>query len=395
MKINFTSSSSTSSFDANLCNSHNASTVKRFSTVLRRFLCSGSLRAHPFDCVKHVDGIAVESDHLEIVEKLEQGSVMTPGIVARLMGLETMPEFNSKDSIGRSRSVNSVDFWSEFDQNQSQHRRVKSSLSFREMPSFLEEEDDKFFVLSFENVRKTKAKKPEKNSAELKQRRVSGNKNKENRRDKKMEGKKVDSRKNCSNRTTLNNSNIDKMNHSSSNSSHHKKDHTQPHASTKPRNPLDGIKLLLVETKSKCTTKETENSSPVSVLDLIGYTSESESLLSEEDLRLKGLNSRRKLSSELANSENHSSNYSHNVVTEVAESLISSKVAKSTRMDCHTEDYLELWGQICMLTEEDSKTSNWITREISKMEDFEAIRMEYSVQIVDQLLHELVVEMAN
>ncbi|KAF5194842.1 hypothetical protein FRX31_015571, partial [Thalictrum thalictroides] len=51
-----------------------------------------------------VDGIAVESDHLEIVEKLEEGSVMTPGIVARLMGLETMPKFNSKDSIGRSRS---------------------------------------------------------------------------------------------------------------------------------------------------------------------------------------------------------------------------------------------------------------------------------------------------
>jgi hypothetical protein len=48
--------------------------------------------------------------------------------------------------------MNSVEFRGESDQMHGQHRRVKSTLSFREMPTFLEVENKEYFVLSFENI---------------------------------------------------------------------------------------------------------------------------------------------------------------------------------------------------------------------------------------------------
>lgn len=84
---------------------------------------------------------------------MDKGS--SPGIVARLMGLESLPKTNSTGdppSVSRCRSMSPADHWPDgSDRVQNQHRGVKTSLSFREMPTHLELEDVEFFVLSFES----------------------------------------------------------------------------------------------------------------------------------------------------------------------------------------------------------------------------------------------------
>ncbi|WVZ04907.1 hypothetical protein V8G54_018253 [Vigna mungo] len=64
-----------------------------------------------------------------------------PGVVARLMGLDSLPSTNlvsnstTPDSVPRSRSVNFVDYLLKFDTSQANHHQVKTSASFREVPA--------------------------------------------------------------------------------------------------------------------------------------------------------------------------------------------------------------------------------------------------------------------
>ena len=184
------SSTTTTSFDTNMCNSKSA-TAGCLAGILRRILCSGNLPTHPSDQIKEADSVVCDKDQeLKAKENIETFTT-TPGLVARLMGLESMPETNLLDdsnpnSISRSRSMNSVDHLVGFDQMQGQHRRVKSTLSFREMPTFLELENENFLILSFENggeskELRSKGRKSELGFGEYKQRRSGRSKNRENR----------------------------------------------------------------------------------------------------------------------------------------------------------------------------------------------------------------------
>ena len=177
-------SSTTTSFNSK------SATAGCLAGLLRRILCSGNLPTHPSDQIKEVDSVLCDKDHeLKAKENIE--TTTTPGIVARLMGLESLPEINllhnsSPNSISRSRSMNSADHLAGFDQMQGQHRRVKSTLSFRELPTFLELENENFLVLSFENGGESKelrseGRKSEMGFGELKQRRAERCKNRENR----------------------------------------------------------------------------------------------------------------------------------------------------------------------------------------------------------------------
>ncbi|GER26666.1 30S ribosomal protein S13 [Striga asiatica] len=107
-----------------------------FSSVFRRMLCSGSLPTHPSDQFPETSITENHSKHNEIVKN--QGTGSKPGVVAKLMGLDSFPDSPSwahKDtSLGsflRSRSVNSIDFLPRFDSSRL-HRRVRTSVSFRE-----------------------------------------------------------------------------------------------------------------------------------------------------------------------------------------------------------------------------------------------------------------------
>lgn len=153
MKFLYSSSSPSSSINANLYNSKNA-TAGCLAGILRRLLCSGSLPTHPSDHVRDSGQCgffeSVECDNVRSLksnDKIKRPA--SPGIVARLMGLSSMPDADSTpNSIRRSRSMNSVDYGSV----QKRHGRLKTSLSFREASSTsLQVENEEFLILSFEN----------------------------------------------------------------------------------------------------------------------------------------------------------------------------------------------------------------------------------------------------
>ncbi|EYU26673.1 hypothetical protein ABFS82_12G175100 [Erythranthe guttata] len=133
-----------------MANAANTTPSKCFSGILRRLICSGSLPTHPSDD-KFVE-LNIEQkpeeysmEHRAANMKVEAAS--TPGVVARLMGLDSFPsspflapkEKTTLGSFFRSRSVNSIDFLSHFDpiiikqgRPHHHHRRVRTSVSFRE-----------------------------------------------------------------------------------------------------------------------------------------------------------------------------------------------------------------------------------------------------------------------
>jgi len=78
----------------------------------------------------------------EVVHGLKKDAMVNaakPGVVARLMGLDSLPSTslvsntNTPDSVPRSRSVNFVDYLLKFDTSQA--NQVKTSASFREVPA--------------------------------------------------------------------------------------------------------------------------------------------------------------------------------------------------------------------------------------------------------------------
>ncbi|OIW19105.1 hypothetical protein TanjilG_08905 [Lupinus angustifolius] len=162
-----------------------------FYDFLQVLLCPGngpSPPVHPADNV-------IKSEKTELVHSKKDTMVdeyaATPGVVARLMGLDSLPKTNfstkeaTQDSVPRSRSVNFVDYLLEFDLNQSNnHRRVKTSASFREVPALAQWRNRDLFVPYWGDDKskgeEEKSKKREKDLSELKQTKKKGSNEKEN-----------------------------------------------------------------------------------------------------------------------------------------------------------------------------------------------------------------------
>ncbi|GAU13980.1 hypothetical protein TSUD_263070 [Trifolium subterraneum] len=88
------------------------------------------------------------------------------------MGLDSLPSTKkvvkgtTLDSVPRSKSVNFVDYLLDFDQNITNHRRVKTSSSFREVPSFVDKQKNYLFVLDIDDKKGSKVQ--EENGTKLK-----------------------------------------------------------------------------------------------------------------------------------------------------------------------------------------------------------------------------------
>ncbi|XP_061358445.1 uncharacterized protein LOC133302650 [Gastrolobium bilobum] len=170
---------------------HEKSKPGCFSGFLHVLLCAGngtSPPVHPSDNVTELDETEVLHSNKDAIV---DDNVATPGLVARLMGLDSLP--NNKrvlkgatpDSVPRSRSVNFVDYLLEFDLGQTNHRRVKTSASFREVPSLVQRQKSDLSVLYYDDnackdqEARTNLRKWEMGLGELKQRKKQGSKNKE------------------------------------------------------------------------------------------------------------------------------------------------------------------------------------------------------------------------
>ncbi|KAA8549419.1 hypothetical protein F0562_001108 [Nyssa sinensis] len=307
--------------------------------------------------------------------------------------------------------MNYVDSWGEFESKQGHHRRVRTSLSFREAPTFIELEDENFFILSFKNGVETgelgsKVKKPSVDFEELKQRKAERCRNKNNR------GGNVPDKKNKENQEINKLASDEKpkrrINHKIGNNSK-VKDPSDILRPTKNSNENSNAAMRVVK-KSKPTNQEgksdggrsrrkkkkenvsiakkvetecnSENSSPVSVLDPKVHTS-------EEDSRLSGSNLRRTLSAELETSSpcNTDSPTSDDQYQDMK--INEGKCHGSRKKDYPNQNYVQMRSEICKMAGGEMMELNWI-RDMGKVEGIEDIGTDFGLQILEQLLNELV-----
>ncbi|XP_068342048.1 uncharacterized protein [Pyrus communis] len=168
-----------------------------FNIILRRLLCNGSVPTHPSDQISdsNTTQLAKPPRKQNPDPKIQSSASVTPGIVARLMGLDSLPETNwvsrGPDLVSRSRSLSFADYLMDFDSNDHQnhqHRRVRTSVSFREVPEVMNRQKSShdFVVVYLDNVGEkskevgSKVKKSESSFGELRQ----GKKEQRNRKDK-------------------------------------------------------------------------------------------------------------------------------------------------------------------------------------------------------------------
>lgn len=119
------------------------------SGILHRFLC-GSLRSN--DGREGEEGHGIDAAAFGQEWKVEKKIMPSPGIVARLMGLESMPVYPcaaASELVARSRSANSLESWPGFLSERSHSPQFRTSRSFQEVPTYLRQESENFLLPSF------------------------------------------------------------------------------------------------------------------------------------------------------------------------------------------------------------------------------------------------------
>ncbi|OIT01401.1 PREDICTED: uncharacterized protein LOC109230622 [Nicotiana attenuata] len=147
-------------------NPKDATSAKCFSGIFQRLLCGGSLPTHPSDQYTKPNGVEFDHSSQKLPFKADENisssnkvTANSPGIVARLMGLDSLPEEKNTfvGSFPRSRSVNSLDYLMQFNLTENfHHRRVRTSVSFREIPNFDQEFKSEFLVFCFNDEEEKK-----------------------------------------------------------------------------------------------------------------------------------------------------------------------------------------------------------------------------------------------
>ncbi|KAK3212315.1 hypothetical protein Dsin_017021 [Dipteronia sinensis] len=141
-----------------------------------------------------------------------------------------------------------------------------------------------------------------------------------------------------------------------------------------------------------------ENSSPVSVLDVSDFSiyDDDTTFSAEKDSRYMDLNSKLKSSVNAMDSDYPSSNstciLSNN--DDIEPGLIKRKDYKSMDSE-NTYDYLELVTKLCRFTEEAIMQSNWVPKKVINFQDSEEICMEFGEQILATLLQQVVEELGG
>ncbi|GLU18863.1 hypothetical protein SLE2022_351400 [Rubroshorea leprosula] len=365
------SPSSSVSFDPTMCTSKSA-TAGCIAGIFRRILCSRSLPTHPSDSITEGSSGAIDKHQgLEVEDKIE-----APGIVARLMGLDTMPEIGQakpNSSISRSKLMNSVDYTHYgSDQEQNKHTQVNYTMSFREMPKFLVLEEEEFFVLSFEKEGKgrdlrAKQRKQSKGKKNITKKVFSERKNRENHQEMTMSKKAL-----C-----VLIEQEQEMNRRISDKSDQDFALSNIKALERKRKKKKGKWSAVENVQHECSSQD---SSPVSVLDFDQFIVDQEVPTLHEDLKLEG--SRRKLSPE---PENYGSPCGRE-----DDILMDNCEGKSPRLR-KKEWHSQFWDAICKLTETEVGNSIWLNSMTVKHEEVEDIAAAVGLQILDQLLDELMV----
>ncbi|RZC26279.1 uncharacterized protein LOC114396621 [Glycine soja] len=391
--------SSTLSLDSSLCNSKSATTAGCLTAILRRILCSGGLPTHPSDQIGELDSMPKMSDKVqEFKTKHNTESIatattttITPGILERLMGLESMVverdtntanESTSSSSLPRSKSMNSVDYLGECKRMDGLHKRAKSS-SFREVPTFLLHESENFLVLSFESgcdggEFRSKERKKEKGSKE----RSELKKNKREKVHDDMFSVNVGNDGEFAQTTTLFMACSEKEYVGSEmvgfSFSH----------PVKRKEVTNGEKLKRRKKGTTCyaekkvdTECSSEDSSPVSIFDFERGAPETEMDTSW----------RRKLSPELENEQLDDLHCDSNLMIKERKvnTIEDNKNEGSKKSEKQSQECIDIRGEICMLVEGELG-SNRLEEGLWKQGDIESVCADFESQIFYHMLHEFI-----
>ncbi|KAJ8531922.1 hypothetical protein K7X08_011845 [Anisodus acutangulus] len=291
-------------------------------------MCSSSLPTHPAEA--ELDVVVCER---------------APGVVARLMGLESMSPFTTRPSISL-RELEST--------------KVRNH-SFPEIPStFLELEDENFFILSFES-RGIVASKQRKN--EIKQLR---------RRKEKLNNK------------TVNNENLPKKSDDKVIIMHNTATQRFPKLkeSTNIFQPTHNS-LQNLSSKSFKLIQDTEGEISITM-----KRRKKKKKKKEKFSRPTSSRSKRTLSEELENYRKLKLIGDNNRVE--ANKSSEGICDESWKRGYKDEYYVPLWRDICRLAGRETVERNWLHREICKFEYCKEIGGRIGLQILDHMLEELV-----
>lgn len=122
-----------------------------------------------------------------------------------------------------------------------------------------------------------------------------------------------------------------------------------------------------------------------------------EILVTVKNSRLTSSNSRRTLFEELESYKKSSSLISNRLIIDDLEvKKTEDKCAIFWKKDYQSQNYAEMWGQVCKFAEKDVRQTKWMMyREIWDLEEFEEITTDIGFQILDQLLLELVDQVSS
>ncbi|MQM05723.1 hypothetical protein Taro_038535 [Colocasia esculenta] len=344
-----------------------------------------------------------------------------PGIVARLMGLDSMPELPSapQGPIGRSRSTGSLEGWPVLLPVQT-HRR---SHSFRETPTFLRPENDEFLLLSFspENGEETKkSPEPPPKSAnhemglrQLDQRNAGEKETQERpsqieRAAERTPTKKKKKKKNVQREIAREKAAAETCRRyvlpphkaeahiktrSRGTGPAKTATHIETPERTRPTKTGDEEKTSVISKTMAELECSSQNSSPVSVLDRLpeldgeSFTDTSTPISDGEEEPRQEESSRRKLSSQLDCFDDPSQFFHLILVEDKQRSMPTEKRRAGTRDAAslpHSSSHL--WAEACRLAEGDAQRQPW------KTQDPEEIVVEFGLQILESLLQETVDE---
>ncbi|MED6121499.1 hypothetical protein PIB30_030806 [Stylosanthes scabra] len=390
-----------------------------FSGFLRVILCAGTGTSPPV----HPSQDESENVHSNLKQNdalIHEDFDATPGLVARLMGLDSIPNTNclmkghSPDSVLRSRSVNFVDYLLNFDVGQeSFHRRAKTSASFREVPAsalaHIQQKQDHDLVVFHHwdcNVVKDHEARRESRKYEpglTKESKQGKKHSKETGERNQRKNKKISKLKNEPRRVPSNSNkngrkvrmqNEDKDCSSVSSCSsksygyRYSSDGNGDCCSTSPLLQSKYKKEFVVESnlKNKMRKKkspkkiesdcDSENLSPISVLDV----NDCHSLNGTIDATLPLASNPKWKSSPLRSSKDG-----------IEDTRTNKNGGAYANIDINGEEveyYSELFLKLCTMIEKDIKELDCTTKHVH--EDFEDICLVFEHKILDLLLHELV-----
>ncbi|XP_057772485.1 uncharacterized protein LOC130992040 [Salvia miltiorrhiza] len=282
------------------------------SRILRRILCFSNLPLCSFD-------------HFQADESPGPTSApgSTPGVVARLMGLDSIPRAEA------------------LEQSSADQFKTSRLRRLRDIPPYRELQDDNFFILSFEKRRESRRDREKRRRDRDRERECLQGKNKEN--------------ENPENLLLLLNNPCEK---------------------TEKSKKIMGKKYAITFENEA----DSENSSPNSVLEFVGFSADQESVCSGEVSRLANSKTRRPLSEEL---ESCGDSVSNKRVEQEGEEVVTSRPNHAAAAKL---------GGIGKLAAVETVRSTWLHNEILQNKQcLLEIGRDVASNIFDHLLEELVI----